>query len=118
MKPLLKQDFIPMRNNYFMALRRYKALKERLSKDKHLKDMYSKAMETLIVNKEVEEVKESALEIPDPIRYLNYTPHLAVIKLDKSTTKCRPVFDASARNADGISLNTNLLKGPKTQLSL
>ena len=80
--------------------------------------MYSSAIQTLIDNKEVVKVEENYLEASDQNRYLNYIPHLAVIKKDRITTKCRPVFDASSKNYDGISLNSNLLQGPKTQPAL
>ena len=117
-KPILIRDFVPMKNNYFVALRRYKALRHQLSKDKAIEEMYSSAIQTLIDNKEVVKVEESYLEASDQNRYLNYIPHLAVVKKDRITTKCRPVFDASSKNYDGISLNSNLLQGPKTQPAL
>ncbi|GBM09392.1 hypothetical protein AVEN_184095-1 [Araneus ventricosus] len=40
-----------------------------------------------------------------------YLPHRAVIK-ENSTTKIRPVFDASAKQKNGSSLNSCLEKGP------
>ena len=66
----------------------------------------------------MELVEESTAEIADTGRYINYIPHMAVVKLDKVSTRGKPVFDASAKNRDGISLNSNLLPGPKTQLSI
>ncbi|GFT34281.1 uncharacterized protein TNCV_2157471 [Trichonephila clavipes] len=41
----------------------------------------------------------------------HYLPHRPVIKLDRSTTKIRPVFDASAREKGKPSLNDCLYKG-------
>ena len=41
-------------------------------------------------------------------------PHFAIIRLDKSTTKIRVVFDALTATW-GVSLNDNLLVGPKLQ---
>ena len=43
---------------------------------------------------------------------VHYLPHHAVIRKDKTTTKLRIVYDASAR-ADGPSLNDCLFSGPK-----
>ncbi|XP_078040736.1 uncharacterized protein LOC144471982 [Augochlora pura] len=44
-----------------------------------------------------------------------YLPHHAVIKPTSSTTKCRVVFDASAKSDTGISLNDTLEIGPTIQ---
>ncbi|CAB0043213.1 unnamed protein product [Trichogramma brassicae] len=40
-----------------------------------------------------------------------FLPHHAVVKESSTTTRVRPVFNASARNAAGHSLNENLLTG-------
>ena len=43
---------------------------------------------------------------------VRYLPHRPVIRDDKLTSKVRPVFDASAIDEDGISLNDLILPGP------
>ena len=42
---------------------------------------------------------------------VHYLPHRAVVRKDKTTTKVRPVFDASAK-LSGASLNHCLYPGP------
>ena len=49
---------------------------------------------------------------------LNDIPHLCVARFDKFSSQVRPVFDASARHNQGVSLNENLEPGPKTQRNL
>ena len=41
-----------------------------------------------------------------------YLPHKEIVKEDRSSTKLRIVFDASAKYKDTISLNDVLYKGP------
>ena len=72
----------------------------------------------MIDDKEVELVHENQFQMADPNRQINYILHFGVFRLDKATTKCRPVFDNSSTNEDGISLNQQLLKGPKTLNSI
>ena len=43
-----------------------------------------------------------------------YLPHFPVVREDKETTKARIVYDSAARYG-GVSLNDNMLPGPKLQ---
>ena len=104
-----------MLNNYNIALRRYKSLQRQLSKDPNLEKLYAKEMEKLIENRDVEEIDETPVQAADSDRYVNYIPHLCVARFDKVSSQVRPVFDASAKNNQGVSLNENLVAGPKTQ---
>ena len=54
------------------------------------------------------EVEDSC---PGEIGKVHYLPHQAVIQRDKSTTKMRIVYDASAKE-NGPSLNDCLYTGP------
>ena len=51
---------------------------------------------------------QSSVDIPE----VHYLPHHAVVRRDKTTTKLRVVYDASARS-NGPSLNDCLNPGPK-----
>ena len=57
----------------------------------------------------IEEVPEREMNSPYPTFYL---PHRPVIREVSTTSKVRPVFDASAVSYNGISLNHCLESGP------
>lgn len=58
-------------------------------------------------------------DIPlDAVQHINseyYIPHHAILKESSSTTKLRVVFDASRRTSNGLSLNEQMLPGPRLQ---
>ena len=116
--PLLREKCVPLLNNFNVAIIRYKNLRKRLKTNKELEKQYVDAMNILVENNEVEEVDESEIKASDPTRILYYIPHLIVVREDKVTPKIRPVFDASAKNNQGLSLNDQLIAGPKTQSSI
>lgn len=47
-----------------------------------------------------------------------YLPHHAVVREDKITTKVRVVYDASCKGINGVSLNDNVMIGPRLQPTL
>ena len=49
---------------------------------------------------------------------VRYLPYHAVFRDDKRTTRCRIVFDASAREGGDASLNDCVLPGPALQPNL
>ena len=79
---------------------------------------YSEAIQQMIDNGEVEEIKENIMDSRNMDRNTNYLSHHGVFKFYRLSTKCRIVFNASAKNSDGISLNINLLPGPRRQLNI
>ena len=62
-------------------------------------------------NEEIELVNETSKDSKDPFRALYHLPHSAVVKEEILATNVRVVFDGSAENGDGISLNSQLLEG-------
>lgn len=57
-------------------------------------------------------ITEKVTELSSCNKPLHYLPHHAVVKESSITTKIRPVFDASALDCNGNSLNSCLEKGP------
>ena len=60
--PLFKQNFIPIKNNYYHARKRYKTLKQMIGGDQLKNKTYSEAIQQMIENEEVEEVIESPVD--------------------------------------------------------
>ena len=89
-----------------------------IGRDKLKNKSYSEAIQQMIEKGEVEEIQENPIEARNMDRNINYLPHHGVFKFDRISTKCRIVFDASAKNSEGVSLNSNLLPGPKRQLDI
>ena len=116
--PLFKKDFVPIKNNYYHVKARYRSVRKMMGGDELKNKTYGEAIRKMIDNGEVEEVKENPIQSRNMDRHINYLPHHGVFKFDRVSTKCRVVFDASAQNSEGISLNSNLLPGPKRQLDI
>ena len=94
-------------DNYQLSLNRLKKLKERLDKTPHLLNEYDKIFDEYLKLGIIEEVQTKGNT--DQVVYL---PHKEVVKENRSTTKLRIVFDASAKYKDTMSLNDVLYKGP------
>ena len=60
----------------------------------------------------------SDADLDNPQWDVVYLPMHAVRKDSSSTTKIRPVFDASAKSSSGVTLNDMLLIGPTVHASL
>ena len=116
--PMLKKNHVPLKNNYYLALLRYRNLRKSLNRNPEKNQAYNEALKCMLDNDEIEEVKEDINATKSMNRSLYYIPHSGVWKTDRITTAMRLVFDASAKNSEGISLNDNLLKGPKKQIDL
>jgi len=99
-------------NNYAMAMKRLENTEQRLSKIPDIEDSYCATIRQYENKGYIRKIK--ADEAADNSWFL---PHFAVIRPDKSTTKTRIVFDASA-TFSGSSLNQTIHQGPKLQKEL
>ena len=93
-------------DNYKLCLRRLNYLVNRLKKDKQLELEYN----NILADYEKSGIIERVVNSGSPGR-VHYLPHREVVRRDKTTTKVRIVFDASARGI-GHSLNDCLYAGP------
>jgi len=99
-----------LRNNRSAAAARLTTLNRKLLRDPSLNSEYKQALGEFESSGIVERVPDPEIEPPSgPIFYL---PHRPVVKQASTSTKVRPVFDASARGPNGISLNDCLHVGP------
>ena len=96
-------------DNYELSERRLRSLLNRLRKKPDVMREYDGVIREQIEQGIVEVVDDqTTLETCHPVHYI---PHHAVIRKDKSTTRLRIVYDASAKS-DGASLNECLPAGP------
>lgn len=94
-------------DNKFKALKRMESNERMFDRVPDLKNKYAAAIQEFIDNGDIEKVEGDG-----PNGRTFYLPHKAVLREDKATTKTRVVFDGSARDEKGQSLNDCLLKGP------
>ncbi|XP_059045891.1 uncharacterized protein LOC131841587 [Achroia grisella] len=96
-----------------IAERRFYALERRLSRDPDLKRQYVEFMFDYLQSGHMSLVPTS-----EKRRGKYYIPHHCVVRPDSPTTQLRVVFDASAKDNLGQSLNDTLLIGPKCQTDI
>ena len=88
---------------------RLRSLDRKFEKDPSLQAEYDAVLEEMETLGIIEEVPEEELTKEDGVFYL---PHRPVVRESSSTTKVRPVFDASAKGPNLVSLNDCLEAGP------
>jgi hypothetical protein len=108
-----KKDAEPLGHSLFQATKRFHCLERRFEADPKIKRDYTKFMDEFLSLGHMEEIPPD--EISSPVHEHFYLPHHCVFKDTSTTTKMRVVFDASAKTDSGISLNDNLLVGPRLQ---
>ncbi|XP_062566818.1 uncharacterized protein LOC134229116 [Saccostrea cucullata] len=107
-----KTDARNLPNNYNMALQRLENTEKRLMRNEEVRDSYSKTIEQYIEKGYIRKIDRD-----EEKSWTWYLPHFPVIRPDKTTTKTRIVFDASAKHG-GVSLNDMIYCGPKLQNEL
>ena len=100
-------------DNFTMAVHGLQNTEKRLQKSPELAKAYSDVHETYQDKGYVRKVLPEE-EKPDQVWYLLHFP---ILRPDKSRTKVRVVFDASAK-CEKVSLSDFLLQGPKLQNDL
>ena len=109
--PLLWKDTekTPLKPNIDAAKQRLKCLDRRLENDPGLKKEYSRVFEEYEALDIIEKIPCTETRKEQDVFYL---PHHAVVREQKTSTKVRPVFDGSAKDKNGKSLNDLLDPGP------
>ncbi|XP_050358752.1 uncharacterized protein LOC126779045 [Nymphalis io] len=95
-----------------IAVRRFYGQEKGLIRNRDLKKQYDDTIEEYLQLGHMEQIKFN--KNTEAV----YLPHHAVIREDKATTKVRVVFDASCKGENGISLNDDLMIGPRLQPDL
>jgi len=108
-----KENKSELSSNYEMAVKRLESTEKRLKKDPELEKTYRETIEKYESKGYVS--KSSKDSSSDSERW--YLPHFPVVRMNKTTTKVRMVFDASAKS-NGLSLNDVIHQGPKLQNEL
>ena len=104
---LLWKDDHPVLNSHIEeSSKRLKTLSNRLKNNRKLLESYHGVIDEYKSLGIIEKVTSDRTE--SQVRYI---PHHPVIREDKITTKVRIVFDASAKDSKGVSLNSCLDKG-------
>ncbi len=104
-----------LEDNFGQAKQRSASLSRKLSKQPELRDRYNTVLRDMEKEGIIEEVPSGEFVSKNPTFYM---PHRPVVKESSLSTKVRPVFDASAKGAKGISLNDCMETGPNLLPSL
>ncbi|XP_066585556.1 uncharacterized protein [Prorops nasuta] len=103
-----RKDAIKFSGSRDVALRRFKALERRFANNETFEKAYKKVFDEYLELGHMSVIKNN-----DDTGY--YMPHHPVYKESSNTTKLRIVFDASAKDMNGQSLNDLLMVGPTIQ---
>ncbi|XP_055614978.1 uncharacterized protein LOC129761287 [Toxorhynchites rutilus septentrionalis] len=110
----LKDNASQLADSRSMALRRFYTLESKMQRYPDLKAQYDAFLDEYEELGHCREIDERN-DPPDLLKW--YLPHHAVLRPSSTTTKCRVVFDASAK-VSGLSLNDVMMTGPTVQSDL
>ncbi|XP_046628209.1 uncharacterized protein LOC124309036 [Neodiprion virginianus] len=110
----LKDNSVELGNSRNPAHQMLLRLEKRFGSDAKLKEAYSSFLREY---RQLGHMRR-AINIPEDNSRVFYLPHHGVVRDSSSTTKLRVVFNGSQRTNLGLSLNDNLLVGPKVQTDL
>ncbi|XP_068991458.1 uncharacterized protein [Neodiprion pinetum] len=110
----LKDNSVELGNSRNPAHQMLLRLEKRFGSDAKLKEAYSSFLREY---RELGHMRR-AINTPEDNSRVFYLPHQGVVRDSSSTTKLRVVFNGSQRTNLGLSLNDNLLVGPKVQTDL
>ena len=96
-----------------MALSRLRSTERNLKKDSRVAEEYRATIQAYVEKGYLRKVPSDE----QPLDNVWYLPHFPVVRMDKTTTKVRIVFDCAAK-CNGISLNDMIHAGPKLQQDL
>ena len=96
-------------NNKTQALSRLNSLSKKLNKNPDVEVRYDAILEDLQKNGIIGEIQKKYEETSNPTFYL---PRRPVVREASTSTKVRPVFDASCKGENGIFLNNCMNSGP------
>ncbi|XP_061707816.1 uncharacterized protein LOC133518203 [Cydia pomonella] len=108
--PANKPTFL---NSREIALKRFTSLERKLNSNPEFKRAYVEFMDDYEARGHLEEVEPPSTSEG----HFYYIPHHGILR-DSVTTPLRVVFDASAKDANEVSLNATLLAGPKLQTNI
>ncbi|XP_046625025.1 uncharacterized protein LOC124307430 [Neodiprion virginianus] len=110
----LKDNSVELGNSRNPAHQMLLRLEKRFGSDAKLKEAYSSFLREYRVLGHM----RRAINTPEDNFRVFYLPYHGVVRDSSSTTKLRVVFNGSQRTNLGLSLNDNLLVGPKVQTDL
>ncbi len=105
-----KKEHPVLLDNRKAAMSSFLRLEKKLQKNPNLKSGYDEALKEMERNKFIVEVPEE--DVNGSGNQVFYLPHFPHVRESSMSTRIRPVFNASCRGQNGISLNDCLESGP------